>query len=227
MVEQFGKPCAIFAVVSDSYDIFNACDKIWGTELKDLVVQSGATLVVRPDSGDPAETVLKVVRILAARFGTTRNAKGYLVLNNVRVIQGDGINLDSLRLVLSNLFHNGFSAENIAFGMGGGLLQQVNRDTMQWAMKCSAMQVDGEWRDVYKSPVGDMSKASKKGRLTLTRDAKGAMQTQRIETLDAACTDLLETVFEDGRIVRQTTFDAVRERAAAGARALVVSRAPL
>ena len=227
MVEQFGKPGAVFAVVSDSYDIFNACDQIWGTELKDLVVQSGATLVVRPDSGDPAETVLKVVRILASRFGTTRNAKGYLVLNNVRVIQGDGINLDSLRLVLSNLFHNGFSAENIAFGMGGGLLQQVNRDTMQWAMKCSAMQVNGEWRDVYKSPVGDPSKASKKGRLTLTRDANGALQTQRIEEMGAAHTDLLETVFEDGRMVKQTTFDAVRERAAAGARALVVSRAPL
>jgi nicotinamide phosphoribosyltransferase len=154
MVEQFGKPGAVFAVVSDSYDIFNACDRIWGTELKNLVVQSGATLVVRPDSGDPAETVLKVAQILAARFGTTTNAKGYRVLNNVRIIQGDGINLDSLRLCLSNLFHNGFSAENIAFGMGGGLLQQVNRDTMQWAMKCSAMQVEGLWRDVFQVTGG-------------------------------------------------------------------------
>lgn len=227
MVEQFGKPGALFAVVSDSYDIFNACDKIWGTELKDLVVRSGATLVVRPDSGDPAETVLKVAQILAARFGTTANAKGYRLLNNVRIIQGDGVNLDSLRLCLSNLYHNGFSAENIAFGMGGGLLQQVNRDTMQWAMKCSAMQVDGQWRDVFKSPVGDTSKASKKGRLALTRDAHGAVQTKRVEQLRVGEIDLLVTVFENGRIVQQTTFDAVRERAAAGARSLVVSRAPL
>ncbi|RZI65388.1 nicotinate phosphoribosyltransferase [Variovorax guangxiensis] len=227
MVEQFGKPGAVFAVVSDSYDIFNACDRIWGTELKDLVVQSGATLVVRPDSGDPAETVLKVAQILAARFGTTTNAKGYRVLNNVRIIQGDGINLDSLRLCLSNLFHNGFSAENIAFGMGGGLLQQVNRDTMQWAMKCSAMQVDGEWRDVFKSPVGDASKASKKGRLTLTRDGQGALRTRRIEDLGAGEADLLETVFEDGRIVSEASFESVRVRAAQGNGLLIGSRAPL
>jgi nicotinamide phosphoribosyltransferase len=227
MVAQFGKPGAVFAVVSDSYDIFNACDRIWGTELKDLVVQSGATLVVRPDSGDPAETVLKVAQILAARFGTTTNAKGYRVLNHVRIIQGDGINLDSLRLCLSNLFHNGFSAENIAFGMGGGLLQQVNRDTMQWAMKCSAMQVEGRWRDVFKSPVGDPGKASMKGRLTLVRNAGGAMETVRMEALRTGQDDLLETVFENGAILGNTRFEAVRERAAAGARALITSRAPL
>lgn len=227
MVEQFGKPGAVFAVVSDSYDIFNACDKIWGTELKELVVASGATLVVRPDSGDPAETVLKVARILAARFGTTRNAKGYLVLDNVRIIQGDGVNLDSLRTCLSNLYHNGFSAENIAFGMGGGLLQQVNRDTMQWAMKCSAMQVHGDWRDVYKSPVGDASKTSKKGRITLARDVKGDLQSLRLDALGAGDTDLLQTVFENGEQMNLTSFDAVRERAAAGVRSLVTSRAPL
>ncbi|MEJ8847108.1 nicotinate phosphoribosyltransferase [Variovorax rhizosphaerae] len=227
MVTQFGKPGALFAVVSDSYDIFNACDRIWGTELKDLVVQSGATLVVRPDSGDPAETVLRVANILAARFGTTTNSKGFRVLNNVRIIQGDGVNLDSLRLCLSNLYHNGLSAENIAFGMGGGLLQQVNRDTMQWAMKCSAMQVDGVWRDVWKSPVGDMGKASKKGRITLTRGVDGGVETCRVDDLRDGREDLLETMFDDGEIVRQTTFDEVRARAAAGVGQVITSRAPL
>jgi nicotinamide phosphoribosyltransferase len=227
MVDQFGKPGATFAVVSDSYDIFNACARIWGDELKAKVVASGATLVVRPDSGDPAETTLKVAQILAERFGTTTNAKGFRVLNNVRIIQGDGVNLDSLRLCLSNFFHNGFSTENISFGMGGGLLQQVNRDTMQWAMKCSAMQVNGEWRDVYKSPVGDVSKASKKGRLALVRDANGVENTVREETLAAGQVDLLQTVFENGRIVESTTFDAIRERAAAGVNQFITSRAPL
>ena len=227
MVAQFGKPGAIFAVVSDSYDIFNACARIWGDELKAKVVASGATLVVRPDSGDPAETTLKVARILADRFGTTTNAKGFRVLNNVRIIQGDGVNLDSLRLCLSNFYHNGFSTENISFGMGGGLLQQVNRDTMQWAMKCSAMQVSGEWRDVYKSPVGDVGKASKKGRLALVRNANGIETTVREEMLAAGQADLLQTVFENGRIVESTTFDAVRERAAAGVNQFITSRAPL
>jgi len=44
----------------------------------------------------------------------------------------------------------GFSADNIAFGMGGGLLQQPNRDDFRFAIKASAICVDGEWRDVYK-----------------------------------------------------------------------------
>jgi nicotinamide phosphoribosyltransferase len=227
MVDQFGKAGATFAVVSDSYDIFNACARIWGDELKAKVVASGATLVVRPDSGDPAETTLKVAQILAERFGTTTNAKGFRVLNNVRIIQGDGVNLDSLRLCLSNFFHNGFSTENISFGMGGGLLQQVNRDTMQWAMKCSAMRVNGEWRDVYKSPVGDVSKASKKGRLALVRGAGGVETTVREETRSPGQADLLQTVFENGRIVENTTFEAIRARAAQGVNQFITSRAPL
>jgi nicotinamide phosphoribosyltransferase len=228
MVAQFGKPGAIFAVVSDSYDIFNACARLWGDALRDEVIRSGATLVVRPDSGDPAETTLKVAQILAERFGTTTNAKGFRVLNNVRIIQGDGVTLDSLRLCLSNFFHNGFSAENIAFGMGGGLLQQVNRDTMQWAMKCSAMQVDGEWRDVYKAPVGDTSKTSKKGRLVLAASADGEVRTQRAEqVLEPGQVDLLETVYENGRIVRESSFEGIRGLAASGVGRLVTSRAPL
>lgn len=228
MVAQFGKPGAIFAVVSDSYDIFNACARLWGDALREQVIRSGATLVVRPDSGDPAETTLKVAQILAERFGTTTNAKGFRVLNNVRIIQGDGVTLDSLRLCLSNFFHNGFSAENIAFGMGGGLLQQVNRDTMQWAMKCSAMQVDGEWRDVYKAPVGDTSKTSKKGRLVLAASADGEVRTQRAEqVLEPGQVDLLETVYENGRIVRESSFERIRGLAASGVGRLVTSRAPL
>ncbi len=221
MVRQFGTPGAIFAVVSDSYDIFNACDRIWGTELRELVERSGATLVVRPDSGDPAQTVLKVAQILAARFGTTTNAKGFRVLKTVRIIQGDGIDLRSLRLCLSNLHHNGFAAENIAFGMGGGLLQHCNRDTMQWAMKCSAMQVGGLWREVYKQPVGDPSKASKKGRLTLAGSQADGWRTVRIDGAEGApADDALQTVFENGEIVRSQSFDDVRARAAAGVQRL-------
>ena len=217
MVAQFGKPGAVFAVVSDSYDIFNACDRLWGGELKEVVERSGAALVVRPDSGDPAETVLKVANILAARFGTTTNRKGYRVLKTVRIIQGDGIDLRSLRTVLANLHHHGFAAENVAFGMGGGLLQQCNRDTLQWAMKCSAMEVDGIWREVFKQPVGDASKASKKGRLTLAGGQAAGWRTVRVDGPEGTPADeALETVFEDGELRRMQGFDDVRRRAAAG-----------
>jgi nicotinamide phosphoribosyltransferase len=228
MLKQFGKPGALFACVSDSYDIFSACENLWGGELREQVRSSGATLVVRPDSGDPAETILKVANILAAKFGTTTNKKGFQVLKHVRIIQGDGVNLDSLRLCLSNLYHNGYSTENIAFGMGGGLLQQVNRDTMQWAMKCSAIEVDGQWRDVYKDPVGDSSKRSKRGRLELVRD-RDSYRTERIESgYDGRHAGaVLETVFENGQITRNTTFADVRARADAGMQSVPESYLPL
>ena len=228
MLDQFAKPGAIVAVVSDSYDIFSACERLWGGELREQVRQSGATVVIRPDSGEPTETILKVANILAAKFGAATNRKGYRVLNNVRIIQGDGMNLDSLRLCLSNLYHNGYSAENLAFGMGGGLLQQVNRDTMQFAMKCSAIEVDGHWRDVFKDPVGDPAKRSKRGRLELLRD-RDSYRTERIDAgYDGRHAGaVLETVFEDGAITRNTSFAEVRNRAEIGMRGVAPSLLPL
>jgi nicotinamide phosphoribosyltransferase len=219
MLAQFAKPGSLVAVVSDSYDIFNACENIWGGELKQAVIDSGATVVIRPDSGDPATVVLQVAQILAKKFGTTTNSKGFRVLNNVRIIQGDGVNLQSLRTCLSNLYHNGFSADNIAFGMGGGLLQQVNRDTLKFAMKCSAMLVGDEWRDVYKQPVGDVSKASKKGHLGLV-EVNGKLTTVTRKADAKLEGDQLVTVFKDGEIFANQTFDGIRANAAAGFAAL-------
>ncbi|MDO5653135.1 MAG: nicotinate phosphoribosyltransferase [Brachymonas sp.] len=216
MLRQFAKPGSILAVVSDSYDIFHACDVIWGQQLRDAVVASGATVVIRPDSGDPVATVLQVARILADRFGTTTNSRGYRVLQHVRIIQGDGINLGKLREILQVLQQAGFSAENVAFGMGGGLLQQLNRDTMKFAMKCSAVQVDGQWREVYKDPVGDHSKASKRGRITLAQRPDGSVQTVRESELPPDAKDLLRPVFENGQILVQDTLDTVRLRAEEG-----------
>ena len=100
--------------------------------------------------------------------------------------------------------------------MGGGLLQQLNRDTMKFAMKCSAVRINGQWRDVYKDPVGDHSKASKRGRITLAQLPDGSIQTLREDALQAPAQELLRTVFENGRIVTRDTFDAVRQRASAG-----------
>ena len=217
MLTQFGKPGATFAVVSDSYDIFKACDEHWGQALKAEVQASGATLVVRPDSGDPAPTVLRVAQILAERFGTHTNTKGYRVLDTVRIIQGDGVDLDGVRAVLSALHRAGFAAENVAFGMGGGLLQRCNRDTMQWAMKCSAVQVGGQWREVFKDPVGDAHKSSKKGRLTLAGNPATGWRTQRIDGADGApADDALQTVYENGECMRKQTLAEIRQRAAAG-----------
>lgn len=207
MVSQFSKPGSIYAVVSDSYDIYNACE-IWGTTLKDKVVSSGGTLVIRPDSGDPEKVLPKMLAILEKHFGTSTNAQGYKLLNNVRIIWGDGINFKSIWNILHVLYKDGWSADNMAFGMGGALLDHVNRDTLGWAMKCSAIRVNGEWRDVYKDPITASSKASKRGRVVLQRNADGTYET----VLEGAGTSELVEVFRDGVQLVRYTFDQLRDR---------------
>ena len=221
MLTQFGKKDAIFACVSDSYDIYKACE-MWGTELKDAVIASGATVVIRPDSGDPVEVVPKMLRILAEKFGYTKNIKGYKLLNNVRIIWGDGINNVSLSSILRCVVDvGGFSADNIAFGMGGGLLQQCDRDTLKFAMKCSSIGVrektvaDGYasgsgilvWRDVFKDPITDQGKVSLKGRVTLFKTEDGKEYFTGVEDWRK---DEMETYYENGEQVFTQTFDQVR-----------------
>ena len=209
MLHKFAKPGNIIACVSDSYDIYEACKK-WGTELKDEVINSGATVVIRPDSGDPVEVNVKCAQILEQYYGSTVNQKGYKVLNNVRLIQGDGINHETIEAILDALAEAGFSADNIAFGQGGALLQQVNRDTLKFAMKCSAAEINGNWVDVYKDPITDHGKKSKRGRVTLYKDRYGeyfsGVEDQRLSSV-------LVTVFEDGVITKEYTFDEVRANA--------------
>ena len=165
MLEQY--PTGLVSVVSDSYDIFNACEHLWGEELHDRVLARDGILVIRPDSGDPASTILRLLDILKAKFGATENAKHFLELNpKVRLIQGDGVNPASISRILDTMRWRGWSANNIVFGMGGGLLQQVNRDTQRFAFKCSAVLRGGQWQDVYKTATG---KESKRGKLVLLR----------------------------------------------------------
>lgn len=212
MLKQFAKPGSIVSVVSDSYDIFNACKSLWGGELRQDVIKSGATLVIRPDSGDPATVVLKCLQILSEQFGFTINSKGYKVINHVKVLQGDGINYDSIQEILEGIINDGFSADNVAFGMGGALLQKVDRDTQKWAMKCSAAYINGEWIDVFKDPITDSGKTSKKGRVSLFLDSDGNYYSEAINYDSEYIADELQTVFFDGVLTNECTLDDIRKR---------------
>ncbi len=218
MLDQFAKPGAMVAVVSDSYDIWNAVDKLWGEELKQEVLDSGATVIIRPDSGDPETVPIEVVKRLWDKFGGEVNSKGYKVLNSaVRVIQGDGITDETIETILDNLLAAGFSADNLAFGMGGGLLQQLDRDTLLFAMKASAikMETGPGWKDVFKQPVDDMMKKSKKGRLALVEEGGiGCVSTMTIRKEKLAGREnKLVPVFENGRLLKNWDFKEIRARA--------------
>jgi len=213
MIQQFGGEGRLVAVVSDSYDFWNAIDNIWGDELKEQVQQFGGTLVVRPDSGEPVEVVQEAIERLMAKFGYETNSKGYRVLPAcVRLIQGDGICARSIDAILAAMKARGLSADNVAFGMGGELLQKINRDTQKFAMKASAICIKGEWRDVYKDPITDPGKRSKRGRLALINDEQG-YRTVREDALEDQ-RNALEKVFRNGDVLVDWTFDEVRERAA-------------
>jgi nicotinamide phosphoribosyltransferase len=211
MLTQF--PEGLVAVVSDSYNVYEACEKLWGGVLREEVLQRAGTLVVRPDSGKPREVVLKVLEILGAKFGSETNAKGYRVLNpKVRVIQGDGVNYRTIQDTLTAMNRAGWSADNITFGMGGALLQQLNRDTQQFAFKCSSVTVRGEDRDVFKDPIEGHDKASKRGRLGLHCN-DGHWMTVRTQRGIADTEDLLRPVFHDGELLVEQSVAEIRQRA--------------
>jgi nicotinamide phosphoribosyltransferase len=215
MLDQFGKPGKIFACVSDSYNLWDAIDNLWGAALRDKVIASGATVVIRPDSGTPHEVVLECLKRLEARFGAKRNTKGYKVLNHVRVIQGDGINPRSITEILAHAAKYEYSASNIAFGMGGGLLQQVDRDTLRFAYKASAIHfADKGWVGVNKDPATDHGKASKPGRLMLFSQSGEFYTGQDGDGWrDMARTELRE-YYRDGVITPPGKFEDIRNLAA-------------
>jgi len=217
MLNQYAKPASVVAIVSDSYDVYNAVEHIWGEELRQQVINSGATVVIRPDSGDPLEVNQKLIKILGEKFGYTTNAKGYKVLNNVRLIQGDGVNESTIRTILGNFMIHGWSADNIAFGMGGALLQQLDRDTQKFAMKCSAAEINGVWVDVQKDPITDPGKKSKAGRVTLWTNSGGEFArgvtapTGWTDKGIGGWTEALVPVYWNGNLHKDYTFDEVRQ----------------
>jgi len=213
MIDQFDGEGKLVAVVSDSYDLFRAVQTIWGGQLKDKVKAMKGTLVVRPDSGDATRVPIDTIEMLGEIFGFSVNSKGYKVLAPcVRVIQGDGINPRTIRVLLEAMAERGWSAENLAFGMGAGLLQKVNRDTLRFAMKANARQdADGNWHGISKDPKTDPGKASKRYRqAVVTEDgAPVAVPLKDLGDRD----NLMRPVWENGELKVDWTFAEIRDRA--------------
>lgn len=207
---------AIKACVLDSYNIRNAI-KFIGTQ-KELLEQQKTMFVARPDSGDPIEMSLECIEGLNESFGHTVNAKGYKVLNTVRVIYGDGIDgVHMIALILENLKKHKWSADNIAFGMGGGLLQKNNRDTFKWAIKSWAAIVDGVFRKVFKDPITDPGKRSLAGLHNLVMENNvHVVKPITKEEWDANPESEYVLIYEDGQFFNEPSLDEIRARAEEG-----------
>lgn len=161
----------VYACVMDSINFEESVDRITTGELKDEIISRGGTFVLRPDSGNMFDNIKYALDAVANNVGYTTNDKGYKVLHpSFRLIQGDGLDsVDVIERVVNFIVGLGYSIENVAFGMGGGLLQRCDRDTQKWAMKCCAIVRDGQWYSVRKNPAGCAWKASKAGFIDLIK----------------------------------------------------------
>jgi nicotinamide phosphoribosyltransferase len=122
------------------------------------------------------------------------------------------------------MIEEGFAVENIAFGMGGALLQKVDRDTQKFAIKCSSIVINDEEVEVQKNPIEinekgervQSFKKSKAGRLKLVHHIDEYNNSDEYETVQHCkdfTGDILVNIFENGHILKEWTFEEVRERA--------------
>ncbi|CAG8765498.1 5769_t:CDS:2, partial [Cetraspora pellucida] len=181
----------------DSYDYTNALNKILPS-IATQKVEKGGFMVLRPDSGDQVEVVLMALRAADKVFGSDVNKKGYKIIRGCSVIQGDAVTIESMKKILHAAKEAGYSAKNIAFGMGGGLLQKLNRDTMSFATKlCHITYADGSRRDIMKSPKTETGKISLPGEFVVKRNEHGRV-----------------VVYDHGKVIEWDDFNTIRERAA-------------
>jgi nicotinamide phosphoribosyltransferase len=204
MLETFApEGCAL--VLTDTYDHENCVKNILGGELKDMVRNFPGLVGARPDSGDPVQVTADTTEWLMDAFGYEVNSKGFKVLPPfIRVVQGDGITFASLREIYMELERRGLAADNAVFGMGGGLLQHWNRDTNNFGQKASAVCVNGEWRDIAKTPTGAAFKVSKKGRLALKRENGDYVTVPKGSIPESE--NVLQPVFRNGKLLKKWDF---------------------
>lgn len=180
----------IVSIVLDGYDIFRDTELLC-SEFKTIIQKSNIRIVGRPDSGNPFDIIPKLLIIMDTHFGHTVNSKGFKVLNNVSLIQGDGIDMDMMKGLCAMIENLGYAAETLVYGSGGGLLQKVNRDTYSFAQKTSAMKINGVWVDTVKSPITSPDKKSKGG---------------RFDNLS------LSTYYHNGKLLIDDDLDTIRSR---------------
>jgi nicotinamide phosphoribosyltransferase len=219
-------PTGIISMVGDSYNIFKFAEEIIGTGLHTEVIERAGIVVIRPDSGEPVATMMKVMWHLGQKFQWTVNQKGYRNLGTgqgagkIKVLQGDKNDYEAIYAMLRAFKGAQWSADNIGtFGMGGALLQASTRDTQKMAVKLSSMTKDGEWVDVQKDPITDPGKGSKPGRFAVVYETNPVTNIRRMVTKKLRQGqpepdgNLLREAFYNGELMVHENYERVRERA--------------
>jgi nicotinamide phosphoribosyltransferase len=218
LLDEFKK--GILSMVIDSYDQYKVTEMLTTKPLLDKVKNRNGKVVLRPDSGEPIEVITRMFNTIERNLGSdiTTNSKGYKVLPPyIGIIYGDGLNPNKIEELLKKTKELGWAADNLVFGMGGGLLQKVDRDTCRFAWKCCALEENGIWHDVYKDPCDGKgtseSKASLKGRQKVVK-IEGVYNAVREDDPEYAhLEDEMKLVYLNGNVIKTYTFDEVRANA--------------
>jgi nicotinamide phosphoribosyltransferase len=218
-------PTGILSVVSDTWDLWQVIAGIL-PQLKDRIMSRNGKLVIRPDSGDPADILCGdpmsddpkenagVVQLLWDIFGGTTTSTGHRLLDShIGCIYGDSITQERAKTIMARLAAKGFASANVVFGIGSYTYQHVTRDTYGFAMKATWVKIDGVGKDIYKTPKTDSGmKKSARGRLSVLRDHGRLTLLEQCSPVEEACS-LLRPVWRDGSLLVDETFDVVRNRA--------------
>jgi nicotinamide phosphoribosyltransferase len=220
-------PNGIVSIVSDTWDFWKVMTE-YLPSLKSEILARDGRLVIRPDSGDPVKIICGdyetpesllteyqrkgAYELLWDIFGGEINDKGFKVLNSkVGLIYGDSITLTRQKKILELLEAKGFCASNLVLGIGSFTYEYVTRDTFGFAMKATWGQVNGIEKDIFKNPKTDSGfKKSAKGLLCVVSE-KGKLKLLDQVSKDCENTGLLETVFIDGKLIKETSLSEVRE----------------
>eukprot|EP00930_Biecheleria_cincta_P065429 TRINITY_DN511_c0_g2_i2.p1 TRINITY_DN511_c0_g2~~TRINITY_DN511_c0_g2_i2.p1 ORF type:complete len:810 (+),score=170.93 TRINITY_DN511_c0_g2_i2:189-2618(+) len=182
-------------------------------------------------AGDPYEAKYnEVVQKIRAKLGAGPAANPFRRFKGqqMRILQGDGVALDTVGDMLASLLANGFCANTVHFGSGGGLLQKLNRDSLACAFKCCAMYVGGKMYPVGKDPIAG-GKKSYGGNPPVLREADGVLRNRGEyspdgdiirslpmsydEFLNGVTGDALVKVFENGQMLVEQSFKEIQARA--------------
>lgn len=224
-------PDGFISIVADGFDYWNFIGKIV-PKYKEQIMARNGRVVIRPDSGDPVKIICgdpeatdPLVRMgsyefLLKTFGGRLNSKGYMELDpHVGLIYGDAINIKRQREIYKLLEEKGIAATNLVLGIGSFTYNCATRDGLGLAMKATYCEIDGVGKEIFKDPktvtASGMTKKSLRGLIAVKFAKDGGIvavdQVTPEEEADES-TNLLQTVFEDGKIVRETTLDEIRKR---------------
>lgn len=210
----------IMSFVADSYDVYNFTNEVTrpNTVIRDIMSRREQKFVIRPDSGNPLAVLPKMLAIMENNNVFDIEIKGQdnitrKASSKYGILWGDGISPETIEDILKMVLELGYAAENMVFGSGGDLGQKHNRDTLGFAVKCSSITLrDGTERDVFKDPITDKGKTSKKGKVTTFYNTvtKEYFVGKIGEDYDNSI-EVLETIYDNG-IVKEYTLDEIRER---------------